>query len=126
MLWDSCAGGYIDVTNGTCNRSFFCLPGYVSSNNASVYHDKLDNSENIVPGQSFSSGVDLVDSENLTKCLRYFWLKCTSLVKVQRLVRFWRVRRVTRVLWMWPATRGRFPSWRQPALSATRSALLEW
>ena len=43
-----------------------------------------------------------------------------------RLVRFWNVRTVTRVLWMWFATRGRFPSWRQPAVRATRSVLPEW
>ena len=129
LLSDSWAGGYISVTNGTCNRSFFCLPGYVSSNNASVHHDKLDDLEDVVPRPSFSNGVDLIVSRKFSYELLHTKNGGPSAVKVDCfvclcLVRFWRVQKVTRVPWMWPATRGRFPSWRQAV--ATRSALLEW
>eukprot|EP00435_Cladocopium_sp_Y103_P070899 s320_g36.t1 len=57
----SCEGGYINVTNGTCNRSFFCQPGYVASNNASVHHDKLDDLENIVLAcpEGYSGSLDV-------------------------------------------------------------------
>jgi len=58
----SCEGGYINVTNGTCNRSFFCIAGYVSSNNASVYHNQLDDHEPMVLKcpDGYSGSLDVV------------------------------------------------------------------
>lgn len=74
----SCEGGYIDVTNGTCNRSFFCLPGYVSSNNASVYHDKLDNSENIVLAcpEGYSGSLDVACNKGEVSILETASTQC--------------------------------------------------
>ena len=42
-------GGFINVTESTCKRSSFCEAGFITSGGANVYHDKLDDDEQIVP-----------------------------------------------------------------------------
>jgi len=57
----SCEGGYINVTESTCKRSSFCEAGFITSGGANVYHDKLDDLEQIVLKcpEGFSGALDL-------------------------------------------------------------------
>ena len=57
----SCEGGYINVTESTCKRSSFCHAGWIDSGNASVFHDKLDDLENMVLRcpEGFSGSLDV-------------------------------------------------------------------
>ena len=44
----ACEGGFINITESTCVRSSYCKSGSVSSDDATVYHDNLDDGEDIV------------------------------------------------------------------------------
>ncbi|CAK9041728.1 unnamed protein product [Durusdinium trenchii] len=57
----ACEDGYINVTESTCKRSSFCQAGYINSGGASVFHDNLDDKEEIVLAcpEGFSGSLDV-------------------------------------------------------------------
>ncbi|CAE6959311.1 Lrp4 [Symbiodinium natans] len=58
----SCDGGYINVTESTCQRSSFCPAGVVTSGSAEVSHDNLDDKELLILAcpDGFSGSLNIV------------------------------------------------------------------
>lgn len=57
----SCEDGYINVTESTCERSSFCPRGSVFVSGAEIFHDSLDNEEQVIVQcpEGFSGSLDL-------------------------------------------------------------------
>lgn len=58
----SCEGGYINVTESTCQRSSFCPAGVVTSGSAEVPYDNLDDKELLILAcpDGFSGSLNIV------------------------------------------------------------------